>query len=150
MGIELNDNISELNDMLLSLDEELFTLNMISEKVNKNPNRLEIYRLIPEMVGKKSFETSLVNQIEKLNNLLEKKDDLLREVTNENIQIMIINEKIKNSISNINKSMDVIEERIKNDYKIINSKLRQLENEYFNLPEKKDGIRTIEIYGRNQ
>ena len=99
MGIELSDNISELNESLLSLDEELFTLDMISEKVNKNPNRLEIYRLIPEMVGKKSFETSLVNQIEKLNKLLEKKDDLLREVTNENVQIMIINEKIKNSIS---------------------------------------------------
>ena len=69
--------------------KRLFTLNMISEKVNKNPNRLEMYRLIPEMVGKKSFETTLVNQIEKLNELLENKDDLLREVTNENIQIMI-------------------------------------------------------------
>ena len=57
MGIELNDNISELNDLLLSLDEELFTLRMISDKINKNPNRLEIYRLIPEMVGKKSFES---------------------------------------------------------------------------------------------
>ena len=57
MGIELNDDISELNDLLLSLDEEIFTLRMISDKINKNPNRLEIYRLIPEMVGKKSFET---------------------------------------------------------------------------------------------
>jgi tyrosine-protein kinase Etk/Wzc len=137
MGDELNSNISELNDMLLSLDEELFTLNLISDKVNKNPNRLEIYRLIPEMVGKKSFENTLVNQIEKLNKLLESKDDLLREVTNENIQIMILNEKIKNAISNINRSMDVIEERIKNDYNTVNSKLKQLENEYFDLPEKK-------------
>ena len=124
--------------MLLSLDEELFTLNLISEKVNKNPNRLEIYRLIPEMVGKKSFESSLVKQIEKLNELLESKDDLLRQVTNENIQIKIINEKIKECNFNINRSMDVIEERIKNDYDVINSKLEQLENEYFfDLPEKK-------------
>ena len=137
MGVELNDNISELNENLLSLDEEMFTLNMISEKINKNPNRLEMYRLIPEMVGKKSFESSLVKQIEKLNELLETKDDLLRQVTNENIQIKIINEKIKNSILNINRSMDVIEERIKNDYDVISSKLEQLENEYFNLPEKK-------------
>ena len=96
-----------------------------------------MYRLIPEMVGKKSFESSLVKQIEKLNELLETKDDLLRQVTNENIQIKIINEKIKNSILNINRSMDVIEERIKNDYDVISSKLEQLENEYFNLPEKK-------------
>ena len=79
-NIELNDNISELNELLLSLEEELFTLHMISDKVNKNPNRLEMYRLIPEMVGKKSFENTLVNQIEKLNKLLENKDDLLREL----------------------------------------------------------------------
>ena len=72
MGIELNDNISELNDLLLARDEELFTLNLISEKVNKNPNRLEMYRLIPEMVGK-SFESSLVNQIEKLMNFWKKR-----------------------------------------------------------------------------
>ena len=32
MGIELNDNISELNDLLLARDEELFTLNLISRK----------------------------------------------------------------------------------------------------------------------
>ena len=42
---------------------------MILKKINKNPNRLEMYRLIPEMVGKKSFETTLENQIEKLNEL---------------------------------------------------------------------------------
>ena len=66
------------------------------------------------MVGKKSFEQTLVKQIEKLNSLLERKDDLLREVTNENIQIVIINEKIKNAISSINVSMEVIKERINN------------------------------------
>jgi uncharacterized protein (UPF0216 family) len=51
------------------------------------------------MVGKKSFESTLIKQIQKLNEHLESKDDLLREVTNENIQIVILNEKIKNTIS---------------------------------------------------
>ena len=137
IGIELSDDIGELSKMIVALDEELLTLNLISNKINKNPNRLEIYRLIPEMVGKKSFEQTLVNQIEKLNNLLEKKDDLLREITNENIQIVIINEKIKNAISSINVSMEVIEERINNDREIISSKLKTIESEYFDLPEKK-------------
>ena len=67
IGIELSDDIGELSKMIVALDEELLTLNLISNKINKNPNRLEIYRLIPEMVGKKSFEQTLVNQIEKLN-----------------------------------------------------------------------------------
>ena len=72
-----------------------------------------------------------------MNDLLEKKDDLLREITNENIQIVIINEKIKNAISGINVSMEVIEERINNDREIISSKLKTIESEYFDLPEKK-------------
>ncbi len=61
--------------------KNLYTLQLISNKIKNNPNRLEIYRLIPEMVGKKSFEGSVLRQIEDLNELLEKKDDLLREVT---------------------------------------------------------------------
>ena len=62
---------------------------------------------------------------------------MLRRITNENIQIVIINEKIKNAISGINVSMEVIEERINNDREIISSKLKTIESEYFNLPEKK-------------
>ena len=69
------------NEKSIIADEEMFTLNMISEKLIKS-NRLEMYRFILEMVIKKSFETTLVNQIEKFNEL-ENKDDLLREVTNE-------------------------------------------------------------------
>jgi len=47
IGKELSDDINELNNMLISFEEELLTLNLISNKINKNPNRLEIYRLIP-------------------------------------------------------------------------------------------------------
>ena len=110
---------------------------IISNKIKNNPNRLEIYRLIPEMVGKKSFEGSVLRQIEELNELLEQKDDLLREVTNENIQVVIINERLKNRISSIKNSIQVIEERLLNEKNIINKKLNEIEATYFGLPEKK-------------
>ena len=56
-----------LNHFLIWLSLRKFQKNDISKyknlmilynKIKNNPNRLEIYRLIPEMVGKKSFEGS--------------------------------------------------------------------------------------------
>ena len=136
-GQKLSENVNALSDKVLELDEELYTLQLISNKIKNNPNRLEIYRLIPEMVGKKSFEGSVLRQIEDLNELLETKDDLLREVTNENIQVVIINERLKNRISSIKNSIQVIEERLLNEKNIINKKLNEIEATYFGLPEKK-------------
>ena len=52
-GKQLSSNINTLMDKVLSIDEELYTLRIIRQKIKNNPNRLEIYRLIPEMVGKK-------------------------------------------------------------------------------------------------
>ena len=88
------------------------------------------------MVGKKSFEESLLKQIELLNELLAKKDDLLREVTNENIQIVIINERLKNRIQSIHNSINVIEERLINEKNILIDKINETEKTYFGLPEK--------------
>ncbi len=97
-GDQLSSNINDLTSKVLAIDEELFTARVIHQKIKNNPNRLQIYRLIPEMIGKKSFEGTILNQIEDLNSLLERKDDLLREVTNENVQVILINERLKNRI----------------------------------------------------
>ena len=136
-GEQLSENVNNLSDKVLSIDEELYTLQLINSKIKNNPNRLEIYRLIPEMVGKKSFEGSVLKQIEELNNLLEQKDDLLREVTNENIQIVILNERLRNRIASIQKSINVIKERLENEKKILSQKIDEIELTYFGLPEKK-------------
>ncbi|MEJ6685941.1 MAG: polysaccharide biosynthesis tyrosine autokinase [Crocinitomicaceae bacterium] len=136
-GEQLSSNINELTSKILEIDEELYTVRIIHQKINNSPNRLQIYRLIPEMVGKKSFEGTVLAQIEDLNSLLERKDDLLREVTNENIQVVVINERLKNRINSIRNSMDVVEERLMNDRKIIQNKINEVESTYFGLPEKK-------------
>jgi len=136
-GEQLSENVNNLSDKVLNIDEELYTLQLINSKIKNNPNRLEIYRLIPEMVGKKSFEGSVLKQIEELNNLLELKDDLLREVTNENIQIVILNERIRNRIASVQKSINVIKERLENEKKILSQKIDEIEFTYFGLPEKK-------------
>ena len=47
----MSADINTLSKNLISLEEELLTLKMISDKINNDPNRIQIYRLIPEMVG---------------------------------------------------------------------------------------------------
>ena len=54
-GEQLSDNVNSLSQKILSIDEELYTLKMVSAKIKENPNRLDIYRLIPENGGQKKL-----------------------------------------------------------------------------------------------
>jgi capsular exopolysaccharide synthesis family protein len=134
---QLSNDINELTLSLLEINQEISILVMINNKISIDPNRLEIYRLIPEMVGKKSFEASLLRQVEELNQLLEAQEDLLREVTKENKQNKVLNERIKNRIVTIKQGINIIDDRLKNDKEIIQARITELESNYFELPEKK-------------
>jgi capsular exopolysaccharide synthesis family protein len=134
--IQLSDNINDLTQRLLETNEEISTLAMVNSRINIDPNRLEIYRLIPEMVGKKSFEGTVLRQVEDLNKLLETEEDLLRDVTQENRQIKVINERINNRIFSIKKSLKIIDERLRHDRSMIQEKINEIEGEYYGLPEK--------------
>ncbi len=134
---QLSNDINELTLSLLEINQEISILVMINNKISIDPNRLEIYRLIPEMVGKKSFEASLLRQVEELNQLLEAQEDLLREVTKENKQNKVLNERIKNRILTIKQGINIIDDRLKSDKGIIQARITELESNYFELPEKK-------------
>ena len=136
LGENLAGELTEYSRKILELEEELSTLNLVHGKITNNPNRLDIYKVIPEMVGKKSFEGTLIRQIEDLNELLEKKEELLKEITLENESIKRVESKIRNKIASITRSMNVIEERIKSDKAIYSRKLGASEQQYFNLPTK--------------
>ncbi|MBM3161020.1 MAG: polysaccharide biosynthesis tyrosine autokinase, partial [Bacteroidetes bacterium] len=136
LGDNLAEELTENSKKVTELEEELSTLNLVQSKITSNPNRIEIYKVIPEMIGKKSFEGTVIRQIEELNDLLEKKEELLKDVTLENESIKRIEVKIQNKIANIRRSMMVIEERIDSDKVIYSRKLGEIEQEYFNLPTK--------------
>jgi capsular exopolysaccharide synthesis family protein len=133
---QLSENINDLTGRLLEINEEISTLIMVNNKISLDPNRLEIYRLIPEMVGKKSFEGTILRQIEDLNKLLETQEDLLRDVTEENKQNKVINERITNRVVSIKRSLKMIDDRLKNDRLSIQSKINEIEAKYYGLPEK--------------
>ena len=133
---ELSTKMSDLSEKVLLIDEELTTLYMVADKIKIDPNRVELYKMIPEMIGKRSFEGSLLRQIEDLNKLLEQKEDLLKDLTIDNNQIKNVNSKVQIRISSIKKSMKVIEDRLLSDKQLLVNKINEIETNYYNLPEK--------------
>lgn len=133
---EINLNLNKLRDQLYVIDEELGTLRIVSSKLKAEPNRLEIYKILPEMLGK-SYESSLSRQIEDLHQILEKKEDLLFNVKPENAEILNLNKRIDTKIQAIKRSVTVIQDRLLETARTLQSKINALDGEYFMLPEKK-------------
>src|SRR6218665_2389917 len=73
---KINDNLDKYQDQLFEVQEEIATLRLVSNKLHNEPNHFELYKLIPEMLGK-SYEDALTRQITDQNELLEKKELLL-------------------------------------------------------------------------
>jgi len=117
------------------LQEELNTLEMISSKLKQSPESMDVYKLIPELIGK-SFEGSLNMQVKELHDLLESKEDLLYKVTPENDMIQKIESRIQNRTQNINKIISVLKDRLKEKLKVVRTEISNLENQYYELPEK--------------
>ena len=132
----INSNLDELQDQLFTTEDEIRSLNQIDQKLKSDPNRLEVYRLLPEMLGK-SYESALSSHIMQLHELLEKKDDLLFRVTDENAEIKALNKRIDVKLSFVRKSISTILERLYTNTKLIRNEIAELESEYYDLPEKK-------------
>jgi tyrosine-protein kinase Etk/Wzc len=132
----LTANITLYQNQLFVIQDELATLNLVKNKLTKDPNRLEIYRLLPEMLGK-SFELSLTKQINDLNLLLERKEELLTTINENHNEIKNIQAKLSFKIQHIRRSVDVIFDRLQTNAKLIQSKINGFEGEYLSLPDKK-------------
>ncbi len=135
-GDDISSNITKYQEQLFVLEDEIRSLNQVNSKLKNEPNRLEVYRLLPEMLGK-SYEQSLSTQISTLYDLLEKKEDLLFQVTDENAEIKVLNGRIQTKLGSIRKSISTILERLYVNSKTIRDKITGYESEFFELPEKK-------------
>lgn len=135
-GASLSQRLEKLQQELITLNEESRTLDELEYKIKNNPNRLEVYKMIPDILGY-SFESSLYNQVKELHALLERKEDLMYDLTAENQTIKTIESRVEGSIQNINRTLDFLKNRADEKLKFIKSNIKELELEYFNLPEKK-------------
>src|SRR5690606_27047847 len=79
-GIEMKTDVSKFQDELFNLEDEIRTLQSIYRKLQDQPNRLDVYRILPELLGK-SYETAISSHIESLHALMEEREDILFRVT---------------------------------------------------------------------
>lgn len=136
ISADITENIGKLQDQLYLIEDELNSLLTVHKMIGSSPNRLEVYKMLPEMLGK-SYETSLVKHIEELHLLLERKEDLLYRVTPENSEVKLLDKKIKSKTSLIQNSVSAIENRLMQNAKVLKINMSKYKNEIFELPEKK-------------
>jgi len=136
VGTTLSGNITKLQDQSFIIDDEIRSLSGVGKKLKNEPNRLDVYRLLPEMLGK-SYEQSLSGQITQLHELLEKKEDLLYQITPESAEIKSLDSRIQVKLANVRRSISVILDRLYDQSKNIKDQINGFNAEYFELPEKK-------------
>ncbi|MFA7272745.1 MAG: polysaccharide biosynthesis tyrosine autokinase [Crocinitomicaceae bacterium] len=136
IGSNLTENVIKLQDQLYEIEDELNGLNKVASKLTKEPNRLEIYRLLPEMLGK-SYQLSLSKQIEELYEMLERKENLLYSVTEENPEIKSLTLRISMKTEGIRKTIVFLQNRLAENANVLRSKIGSIQNDIFKIPEKK-------------
>lgn len=136
LSLNLTEQIKTVQEQLFNVDDEISALNSIQSKIKSDPNRLEVYRMIPDMYGK-SFEGSLSGQLTDLQELLERKETMLFKVTEENSEVKALNQRIQSRLTNIRKTVVIVLDRLKYKSRSLTTQLVSTEGEYFQLPEKK-------------
>lgn len=119
----------------LDLLDELRALQMLSRKLEESPNSMEVYRLIPELVGK-TFASSLNEQVSELQSLIEQKENLSFQVTTENDVLIKVEKRIEKHIQYINQIINTLKDRIKTKLEFIKDEIALLEKDFFGLPQK--------------
>jgi len=115
--------------------EEMRILKSVEEKLAGNPNSLDVYRLIPVIIGQ-SYESSLNQQIQDLYDLIDEKEDLLFKITPENEKIKKLESRIQIRKENIDEIINLLSSRIKEKISTIQNELVKIKEVYLELPQK--------------
>lgn len=136
VGTTMQENVDKLREDLFAMEDEIGTLNSIQTRLYENPNRLDVYRILPELLGK-SYESAISGHIQALHELLESKEDMLFRLTEESAEVKRINRKVTEKLSQIQRSIAAIDGRLNAKAKNLRQKLGQLDSEFSSLPEKR-------------
>ena len=133
---DITGNLGLYSKRLTEVNEELNAVKYVNNRISSDVTRNEIYRILPELVGRRSFEGSITRQIEELNKLLETREDLLQDITYESSKVRLINERVINRIQGVKKSLNAIQERLLHEKRLIENQLTKYEGKLLGLPEK--------------
>ena len=121
--------INELEDDLMNMEFELIALKRINKHI-LNDDNLNIYELIASLAGTKS-ETIVVNILNNLQQLINQKEQLLNDVTSDNIKIKIIDKQINNQKQLLKDFIGTTITRIENKKSDYEKKIAEYEKKLF-------------------
>lgn len=164
LNFKRKENIADRESIISGIQNRIETLRLEEEKVleddrilknvqtkiNDNPNSLEVYKLVPDMVGQ-THVGSLTGQIDDLYRLIEQREELSFKVTGDNEKMKRLNDQIALRSEMINNLINFISERNNDKLKIIRESIQEVEGQYSLLPEKQMELdRLVSIQNLNE
>lgn len=125
---------------ILKVEEEKITedkriLKIVKDKINNQANSLEIYKILPDIIGQ-AFVGSLNTQIQDLYRLLEEKESLSYKITPDNEKIKRLEKQIDFNIEVINNLIQLVEDKNQEKLNYVSERRNELEGQYNQLPQK--------------
>lgn len=125
---------ADLNDRIFNLEMDLVYLKSIEKKLRSDITNLDLYRILGDLVGK-SYQSSLQQQIEDLNVMVDKREGLSRSVTKENYVFRRNEELIQEKKESILVTIETIKERTDLNLYLLRQKTYELRENMLNIPE---------------
>ena len=132
----LYTEVAKYKEELQKVEEEKSIIKTVTSKLKSDPNRLEIYQLLPEMLGK-GYGILVTDKISELLDLLEQKESLLYNVTEEHSGVQTLTRKILLKSYSIIKSLNVINDRLNDEVQKINNQITETQSKVSVVPENK-------------
>lgn len=127
--------IESMEEEALKLDLDIEILNEISRVINDSPQKLDVYNLLPVLIGSK-FESGLYDLVSTLHNKLLEYESLLSERTNDHQEIKQTEYQISVQTRLISEGISSLLSRHKTRKASLDSKLRMLDSKFDSLPGK--------------
>jgi len=127
--------IEEMESELVKLDVDEQILNEIATIITDNPLELDIYNVLPILIGSE-FESNLYTLISVLHKKLMLYEDLISERTADHEEIKKIRSQIDVQIKLISEGIKSLLNKTMTRKETLTGKLNKIESKFYNLPEK--------------
>ncbi|MCB0478758.1 MAG: polysaccharide biosynthesis tyrosine autokinase [Crocinitomicaceae bacterium] len=135
-GISENllNRITSLEGQIVTLDLEKNLLATVEKVLDDSPDRLDVYNLLPGLVGSQ-FENTLSNQVEQLHELMLQLEDAKFSQTAENSNVKSLQKRVQAQSNTIKRLLSAFQTKVKIQKEGITKKITEIEANFYGIPE---------------
>tara|TARA_R110002049_G_scaffold3502_11_gene26265 strand:+ start:3913 stop:6336 length:2424 start_codon:yes stop_codon:yes gene_type:complete len=129
------DKLNELDNILIESTIQQSILQEIKNKLNVDPKNIDVYQIIPILIGS-DYQGSLEEMIKELNNLLIAKQNILYTSTDKSDQVKTVNYQIEVQKNLLIKSIDAISNKMASRIEELEKSIVKAQTQFYGIPEK--------------